>query len=131
MLLPKVSDKSTPKNSPKLLDHVREKLRLKHYRIRTKYKYVGWIKGNIFYHGKQHPRDLVASDIEAFLTHLAVAEKVSACTQNLAKFPLLFLYRGVQVVLPLMKDTHALITSLLYSCEMCRNCSGIRMFPTR
>ncbi|TPW14840.1 MAG: integron integrase [Halothiobacillaceae bacterium] len=92
---PNLTDKSTTVKPPKLLDQVRDKLRVKHYSIRTEQAYVDWIKRFIFFHGKCHPKNLDASDIEAFLTHLAVAGKVSASTQNQAKSALLFLYREV------------------------------------
>jgi len=62
--------------SPKLLDQVRDKLRVKHYAIRTEQSYVDWIKRYIYFHDKTHPKDLGAQDVEAFLTHLAVAGKV-------------------------------------------------------
>jgi hypothetical protein len=65
--------------SPKLLDQVRDKLRMKHYAIRTEQSYVDWIKRYIYFHGKTHRKDLTAQDVEAFLTHLA--GKVSASTQ--------------------------------------------------
>ena len=71
--------------SPKLLDQVRNKLRVKHYAIRTEQSYVDWIKRYIYFHGKTHPKDLDAQDVEAFLTHLAVAGKVAASTQNQAR----------------------------------------------
>ncbi len=65
---------------PKLLDQVRERLRVKHDSIRTEQSYVDWIKRYILIHGKQHPKDLGARDLEAFLTHLAVAGKVAVAT---------------------------------------------------
>jgi integron integrase len=128
---------------PKLLDQVRDKLRVKHYAIRTEQTYVDWIKRYIYFHGKTHPKDLGAQDVEAFLTHLAVAGKVSASTQNQAKSALLFLYRvvleiklpwldnvtqakapkklpvvltvsEVQAVLSRLSGSHLLIASLLY-----------------
>ncbi len=40
-------------------------------------------------------RRFSARDVEAFLTHLAVARNVSASTQNQAKSAILFLYREV------------------------------------
>ena len=80
---------------PKLLDKVRDKIRAKHYSIRTETQYVQWIKRFILFHGKRHPKDLGASEVEAFLTHLAVAGNVSASTQNQALSALLFLYREV------------------------------------
>lgn len=82
-------------NSPKLLDQVRDKLRVKHYSIRTEQSYIDWIKRFIHFHGKKHPSAMGAEEIESFLTHLAVAGKVSASTQNQAKSALLYLYREV------------------------------------
>jgi integron integrase len=143
MAPPNFSDKSTTTKSPKLLDQVRDKLRVKHYSIRTEQAYTGWIKRYIFFHGKRHPKEMGAAEIEAFLTHLAVEGNVSASTQNLAKSSLLFLYREVleiqlpwldniiqakvpkrlpvvltvaevQAVLERMNGTYLLIASLLY-----------------
>ena len=87
------SNSSTP-NEPKLLDIVRGKIRLKHYSIRTEQAYTDWIKRFILHFDKQHPKDLGAAEVEAFLTHLAVARNVSANTQNQAKSALLFLSVG-------------------------------------
>ena len=89
MATPNFSDKSTTSQSPKLLDQVRDKLRVKHYSIRTEQTYVDWIRRYIFFHDKTHPKDLGAQDVEAFLTHLAVVGKVSASTQNQAKSALM------------------------------------------
>jgi len=85
---------STP-TPPKLLDQVREKIRVKHYSIRTETQYLQWIKRFIYFHGKRHPRDLGAAEVEAFLSHLATEGNVSASTQNQALSALLFLYREV------------------------------------
>ena len=60
----------------KLLDRVREVLRLKHYSIRTEEAYTGWITRYILFHGKRHPKDMGVPEIEAFLSHLAVAGNV-------------------------------------------------------
>jgi len=79
----------------KLLDQVRDAIRLKHYSIRTEQSYVAWIKRYILFHHKRHPRDMGSAEIEAFLTHLAVKENVAASTQNQALSALLFLYREV------------------------------------
>ena len=76
-----MSEKQSPALAPKLLDQVRGKIRLKHYSIRTEQAYVDWIKRFIFFHGKRHPKDMGARDVEAFLTHLSVAGKVVASTQ--------------------------------------------------
>lgn len=67
----------------KLLDIVREQIRVRHYSMKTERTYIGWIKRYIFFHQKKHPIEMVKTEIEAFLTHLAVDRKVSAATQNL------------------------------------------------
>jgi integron integrase len=82
-------------NAPRLLDQVRNRIRVKHYSIRTEQAYVDWIRRFIVFHGKRHPADLGASEVETFLTHLAVDGEVAASTQNQAKSALLFLYREV------------------------------------
>lgn len=86
---------SSAPQSPKLLDQVRDKLRLKHYSIRTETQYVQWIRRFILFHDKRHPREMGAGEVEAFLTHLAVEGRVAASTQNQALSALLFLYREV------------------------------------
>lgn len=80
---------------PRLFDQVRERLRLKHYSIRTEQAYLGWMKRFILFHGKQHPDAMASPEVEAFLTHLAVERKVSASTQNQAMSAILFLYKEV------------------------------------
>ena len=68
----------------KLLDIVRDKIRFKHYSIKTEQSYLSWIKRYIFFHNKKHPKEMGKIEIEAFLTHLAVDKKVSPTTQNQA-----------------------------------------------
>ena len=82
-------------SQPRLLDQVRDRIRLKHYSIRTEDTYVEWIRRFILFHGKRHPREMGATDVEGFLTNLAVQGRVSASTQNQAKSALLFLYKEV------------------------------------
>jgi integron integrase len=135
--------------SPRLLDLVRGKIRLKHYSIRTEQAYVDWIKRFVLHFDKRHPAEMGAREVEAFLTHLAVQGKVAAATQNQAKAALLFLYREVleqdlpwlqnveqakapkrlpvvltqaeaQAVLSRLTGTHWLVAGLLYG-------SGLRI----
>ncbi len=80
---------------PRLLYIVRNKIRLKHYSIRTEEAYVSWIKRYIYFHDKRHPNDMGRLEIEAFLTDLAVKGNVAASTQNQAFSALLFLYKKV------------------------------------
>ena len=80
---------------PRLLDRVREALRVRHYSRRTEEAYVAWIRRYIFFHGKRHPAELSGPDVTRFLSALAVERHVAASTQNQALSALLFLYRDV------------------------------------
>jgi integrase len=95
---------SAQRTEPKLLDRVREavrlRLRLRHYSRRTEEAYVTWIRRFIIFHGKKHPSLLGKDEIVRYLTWLAVQQQVSASTQNQALSALLFLYRQVLQVDP-------------------------------
>ncbi|WP_148598789.1 integron integrase [Aquisphaera giovannonii] len=98
----------TPPNPPRLLAQVRDRLRTRHYAIRTEEAYVGWIRRFILFHGKRHPREMGAGEVAAFLTHLAVREHVAASTQNQALAAILFLYRNVlEIDLPRIDSVRA------------------------
>ncbi|MCB0061948.1 MAG: integron integrase [Caldilineaceae bacterium] len=79
----------------KLLDQVRDTIRLKNYAYSTEKAYVDWIERYIRFHNIRHPREMNSPEVEAFLTHLAVNQNVSPSTQNQALSALLFLYRNV------------------------------------
>ena len=85
----------TKKAGPKLMDLVHFACRRRHFSPKTEAAYKHWIKRFIFFHNKQHPKDLGPYEIEAFLNHLAVTERVAASTQNQALNALLFLYKQV------------------------------------
>lgn len=87
-------------NKPRFLDLVRERIRVKHYSIRTEEAYVGWIKKFIFFHNKRHPAEMGKLEMEQFLTHLAVDKNVAASTQNQALAALLFMYKEVLQIEP-------------------------------
>lgn len=80
---------------PRLLDQVRDQIRLKHYSIRTERVYCEWIKRYVRFHNYRHPLEMGAPEVEAFLSDLAVRRDVSASTQNQALAALLFLYKQV------------------------------------
>jgi site-specific recombinase XerD len=86
---------TTPPPPEKLLDQVRDKIRFKHYSLSTENTYLSWIKQFIVYHGKRHPVDLGAAEVEQFLTYLATQRHVSSSTQNQALSAILFLYKDV------------------------------------
>jgi len=86
-----------PNPPRRLLDQVRQALRLKHYSLRTEQAYLSWIRRFILFHDKQHPLTMGVPEITTFLSHLATEQKVSASTQNQALNALLFLYRDVLV----------------------------------
>ena len=142
--------KFRPNPKLKLMDQVRQVMRYHHYAYRTEKSYSGWIVRYIKFHGAtRHPKDMGKSEIEAFLTHLAMNEHVSAATQRQAFNALMFLYRNVldieiadriepvrakrrrrppvvmtqrevQRVLAHMQGTHLLMVQLLYG-------SGLRL----
>ncbi len=90
---------------PRLLDQVRELLRIRHYSIRTEQAYLQWIRRFILFHGKRHPSAMGADEVSAFLSHLAIKRNVAASTQNQALNAILFLYRDVmKVQLPWLDD---------------------------
>jgi len=79
----------------KLLDRLRNKIRVKHYSIRTEQAYVDWVRRFVVFHRMRHPKDMGLDEVERFLTFLAVEGRVAASTQNQAKSALLFLYKEV------------------------------------
>jgi site-specific recombinase XerD len=135
-------------NSPiKLLDKVRQCIRLKRYSIRAEKSYVSWIKRYILFHGKRHPQEMGKPEIEAFLSHLVMNGNVASSTQNQAFNAILFLYNHVldtdmpeninalrskkPVRLPtvmtreetlnliaMMHGTHQLMAKLIYGCGL-------------
>ena len=138
-----------PPQGKKLRDQVRDALRLKHYSYRTEQTYVDWITRYILFHKKRHPAEMGETQVQEFITHLAVERSVSASTQNQALSAIVFLYRHVlrkELALPndlirpgrpgrhptvlshaesvrvisLMKDTPKLMAQLLYG-------SGLRL----
>ena len=90
---------------PRLLEQVRDAIRLRHYSLRTEQAYLDWIKRFLLFHHERHPKDMGAAEVEQFLSHLAVEGKVAASTQNQALSALLFLYKQVlDIDLPWMND---------------------------
>ena len=78
-----------PNPKLKLLDQVREVMRLKHYSIRTERCYCDWIRRYVKYHGMRRREDLQGAEpkVEAFLSDLAVRGQVAVSTQNQAFGP--------------------------------------------
>jgi hypothetical protein len=88
----------------KLLDILRDKIRVKHYSMSTEKTYIHWNKRYILFHNKKHPKDMGKTEItkeifasqtafanfEQFLTHLAIDLNVSVTTQNQAFNAILF-----------------------------------------
>lgn len=91
-------------NPPRLMDQVRDVLRVHHYSLRTEQSYLQWIRRYILFHSKRHPREMGEEEISAFLTYLAVKKDVSASTQNQALSALLFLYKKVLGIEPAWLD---------------------------
>ncbi|HQS83107.1 MAG TPA: integron integrase [Thiobacillus sp.] len=84
-----------PAENPRLLDQLRDRIRVMHYSLRTEQAYLQWVKRYILFHGKRHPVEMGKEEVEAFLTSLAVERHVSASTQGQALAAILFLYKEV------------------------------------
>jgi integron integrase len=83
------------KPKKKLLDQLREAIRLKHYALRTEETYVVWVRRYILFHDKRHPQEMGLREIKDFLTYLASEQKISGASHNQALSAILFLYREV------------------------------------
>ena len=125
-------DLISPNPKLKLLDQVREVMRLKHYSIRTEKAYCDWIRRYVKFHGMQSREELrpAAAKMELFLSDLAAKGKVAASTQNQAFNALLFLYREV-VHHPLGLQDQATngawrqgVSSALRTCRQPWDCAG-------
>ena len=89
--------------SERLLDQVREVLRYHHYSYRTEESYIRWIVGYIKFNGTRHPRTMGKTEIEGYLSHLAIRRNVAVSTQKKALNAIVFLYRQV-LAMPLADD---------------------------
>lgn len=97
--------RDVPGTQSSLLAGLRERVRLKHYSIRTERAYIAWARRFLAANGDRHPAELGGTDVERFLTDLAARDDVASGTQNQALAALLFLYREViGVKLPWMED---------------------------
>lgn len=79
----------------KLLEVVRESLRLRQYSFRTEKSYIQWIKRFIIFNDKTHPEFLGANEIREFLSDLVKSKNVSESTQKQALNAISFLYKKV------------------------------------
>lgn len=90
---------------PRLLDQVRERIRYKHYSLRTEKAYVYWIRWFVRWSGLRHPREMGAFEVQSFLSYLAGERNVAASTHKVALSALLFLYKEVLLIdLPWLND---------------------------
>lgn len=84
-----------PNPKLKLREQLAEVCRFRHMSHRTENAYWHWMKGFILFHGKKHPRDMGAEEVQTYLSHLASARNVAKATQNQALNAIVFLYRDV------------------------------------
>lgn len=104
-LRPRHSPDLPPLRATRVLDQLRERLRLMHYSLRTEEVYVYWVKAFIRFHGLRHPAELGGPEVEAFLIHLAHDRAVAPSTHSQALSALLFFYGKVlEHQLPWLKE---------------------------
>ena len=80
---------------PRLREQFRNVIRVNHYSIRTEKSYWYWVRFLLRYHRMRHPLDMGPTEVNEFLTWLAVSRHVAAATQNQALNALVFLYAKV------------------------------------
>ena len=75
-----------PNPKLKLLDQIREVMRLKHYSLRTERTYGDWVRRYVHFHQMRTRAEMLSAEpkIEAFLSDLAVRGKVAVSTQKQA-----------------------------------------------
>ncbi|MCG9097417.1 phage integrase N-terminal SAM-like domain-containing protein [Laribacter hongkongensis] len=61
--------------APRLLDVLRETLRVRHYNLRTEQQYVNWVRRFFRFHHHRHPREMGVAEVSSFLTHLPLKVK--------------------------------------------------------
>jgi integron integrase len=89
----------------RLLDQLRDQIRLQHYSLSTERAYVQWCRAFIRFHGLRHPAELGRPEVEAFLIHLASERQLAPSSHRQALSALLFLYEKVlQQQLPWMEE---------------------------
>jgi site-specific recombinase XerD len=111
---------NSPNRPAGLIQRYRELLQTRHYARRTVKTYEQWLRRFLRFHGMRHPREMGSAEVNAFLTHLAVEEQVSASTQNQALAALLFLYRELLERDLELEGVESLVAGLLYG-------SGLRL----
>lgn len=92
---PILSSEAAAGKPKRLMERVKDVMRLKHYSFRTERTYCDWIERFIRFHGKRHPSEMREREVGEFLTYLAREGNVAASTQNQALSALLFLYQQV------------------------------------
>lgn len=94
--LPAIHDTRTPIGaSPNLWERIAVTVRARGYSLSTERTYIRWAKAFVAWHGRRHPRDMGAAEVQAYLNHLAVDREVSPGTAKQALSALIFMYREV------------------------------------
>ena len=96
----KISKADLSENIKKIINDLRDVIRMKHFAYSTERTYVDWAKRFFEYLIQEKNRDILldslgSEDVRSFLSMLAVKQRVSASTQNQAFNALLFLFRNV------------------------------------
>lgn len=77
----------------KLMDEVRNALRVQGYAYKTEQQYMTWIRRYVRFNLPTHPREVREEGVKKYLTYLAIDCEISPTTQNQCLAALLFLYR--------------------------------------
>lgn len=80
---------------PRVLDLIRNTIRVKGYSSRTADAYCDWVRRFSQFHHKRPLSEMGGPEVEQYMTYLAVKADVAASTQNQAFNALLFFYKHV------------------------------------
>ena len=77
------------------MQQLSDRIRLRHYSLRTERTYSHWVRRYIVFNSMRHPAQMGAPEVTGFLSALATERNVAAATQNQALSAILFLYKEV------------------------------------
>jgi integron integrase len=84
-----------PLQAVRLLDQLRERIRMLHYSLRTEQAYLYWCRAFVRFHGLRHPATMGGPEVETYLTYLASDRGLAPSSHRQALSALLFLYGKV------------------------------------
>lgn len=83
------------KSVGEFIEACRAFMRMRRLSLATEKSYLHYIGRFLEFHGRKKPEAMAEAEVETFLTHLVMEERIAKSTQNVAFSALLFLYREI------------------------------------